>query len=165
MRFFSSYMIKPKDVAETTLPLFGGCLCGAVRFEITANPLLPCYCHCTMCQKQSGAPFVALATVPFDGFSFIQGEPVAFESTPGNLRMFCGACGSPLGGRVAEDPKLVAINICCLDNPNLIKPEFHGYTSTQVSWCEIDDGLPSFVEGSPDLTRLWVEMEGWDRPE
>ena len=30
---------------------------------------------------------------------------------------------------------------------------------------EIDDGLPSFVEGSPDLTKLWVEMEGWDRPE
>ncbi len=144
----------------------GGCLCGAVRFQITAKPLAACYCHCTMCQKKSGGPFTAYATVPFEGFSFTKGKPAAYESSPGNLRLFCGACGSSLGARVAEDPKLIAVGLGCLDDPNLIKPELHSFTSTQVSWCEIDDGLPRYAEDlGPELTKLWVEMEGLRLPE
>ena len=37
--------------------------------------------------------------------------------------------------------------------------------STQVSWCEIDDGLPRHAEGAPELDKIWVEMEGWSTPE
>ena len=144
----------------------GGCLCGAVRFRITAKPLLAGYCHCTMCQKWSGGPFSAGATVPFEEFTFTKGKPAAYESTPGNLRMFCGACGSPLGVRVVEDPKLMDFTLGCLDDSNLIKPEGHGYTSTQVSWCEIDDGLPRYAyDLGPESGKLWREMEGWGRPE
>ena len=153
-------------MVEATTPITGGCLCGAVRFQITAKPLLPHYCHCTMCQKNGGGPFIVSATVLFEGFSFTKGKPAAYESTPGNLRLFCGACGSPLLARVAEDPKLMDVNLGCLDDPNLIKPESHGFTSTQVSWCEIDDGLPRYAEDlGPELTKLWVEMEGLRLPE
>ena len=147
------------------LTLEGGCMCGAVRFQITAKPLAPHYCHCTMCQKFTGGPFIVTATVPFEGFSFTKGKPAAYESSPGNLRLFCGACGSPLGVRVAEDPKLIIFTLGSLDDPNLIKPKFHVFTSSQVSWCEIDDGLPHHAESSPELTKLWVEMEGWSLPE
>ena len=143
----------------------GGCLCGAVRFRITAKPLMANYCHCTMCQKWGGGPFGVGATVPFEGFRFTKGKPAAYESTPGNLRLFCGACGSALAARVAEDPKLIIFGPGCLDDPNLIKPELHSFTSSQVSWCEIDDDLPRHAEGSPELMKLWVEMEGWSLPE
>ncbi len=152
-------------MVEETTPITGGCLCGAVRFRITAKPLLPCYCHCTMCQKLSGGPFMTFATVPFEGVSYTKGKPTAYESTPGNVRLFCGSCGSPLGARVAEDAKLVVFHLGCLDDPNLIKPELHGYTSTQLSWCEMDDGLPRYAEDAPELEKLWVEMGGWSRPE
>ena len=147
------------------LTLEGGCLCGAVRFQITAKPLETHYCHCTMCQKESGGPFTVGATVPFEGVTFTKGKPAAYESSPGNLRLFCGACGSYLGARVAEDPKLIIFALGCLDDPNLIKPESHEFTSSQVSWCEIDDGLPRHAESSPEVTKLWVEMEGWSQPE
>ena len=70
-----------------------------------------------------------------------------------------------MGVRVAEDPKLMAVALGCLDDPNVIKPEFHAFTSTQVRWCEIDDGLPRHAEGSPKLRKLWAEMDGWDLPE
>ena len=153
-------------MVEETTPITGGCLCGAVRFQITAKPLMAAYCHCTMCQKSTGGPFLVFATLAFEGFSFTRGKPAAYESTPGNLRLFCGTCGSDLAVRVAEDPKLIAVSLGCLDDPNLIKPELHGYTSTQVSWCEIDDGLPRFAEDlGPESTKLWREMEGWSRPE
>ena len=42
-------------VSEPSLPLTGGCGCGAVRFEITAPLVSAVYCHCTRCQRRSGA--------------------------------------------------------------------------------------------------------------
>ncbi len=53
----------------------GGCLCGAVRFRVTAKPLMAGYCHCTMCQKNGGGPFSTGATVPIEAFAFTKGEP------------------------------------------------------------------------------------------
>ncbi len=144
----------------------GGCLCGAVRFHVTKEPVFAYYCHCSMCRKSCGGPFLPCATVPIEGFAFTKGKPAAYESAPGNLRLFCGACGSPVGFRVAaaEDPKYTDFNLGCLDDPDLIKPEFHMHTSSQVSWCEIDDGLPRHAEGEPELDKLWIE-EGWNPPE
>lgn len=114
-----------------------------------------------MCRKGSGGPIAAWATVTFEGFSFTKGEPAAYESSPGNLRLFCGACGSDMGVRVAEDPKLMGFALGFQDDPDLIKPELHAFTSTHVSWCEIDDDLPRHPESAPEMTKLWAEMEGW----
>ena len=153
-------------MVEETTPITGGCLCGAVRFQVTAEPLVTHYCHCTMCQKISGGPFTVNVTVPFEGFSFTKGKPTTYESSPGNLGLFCGTCGSGVAARVAEDPKLILFSLGCLDDSNLIKPELHAFTSTQVSWCEIDDGLPRYADGSgPEVEKLWREMEGWSQPE
>ena len=152
-------------MAEETTPLTGGCLCGAVRFQITAEPLMASYCHCTMCQKATGGPFSVYATVPFEGFSFTKGKPAAYESSPGALRLFCGTCGSFFSFRMAEDPKLIVVNLGSLDDPNLIKPDLHGFTSTQVSWCKIDDDLPRHAGSAPEMSKLWVESEGVLQPE
>ena len=100
------------------------------------------------------------ATLPFEGFSFTKGIPAAYESSPGSLRLFCGECGSSLAGRTTEDPKLIVFALGCLDDPNRIEPELHVHTSTQVSWCKIDDDLPRHADGSPEAAKLWVEMEG-----
>jgi hypothetical protein len=47
----------------------GGCLCGKVRFRVTALPLAAGYRHCRMCQRNSGAPVVAWVTFLAIGFS------------------------------------------------------------------------------------------------
>ncbi len=67
----------------TKFPISGGCLCGAVRFRVTAKPVAAYYCHCTMCQKNSGGPFMPSATVPIEAFAFTKGEPKVYESSPG----------------------------------------------------------------------------------
>ena len=139
----------------------GGCLCGAVRFRVTATPYAAYYCHCTMCQKDGGGPFMARATVPIEAFAFTKGEPKAYDSSPGFVRLSCGECGSALGFRAKNDPKLADFSLGCLDDPNAIRPEFHMFTSTQVSWCEVADSLPRHAEGAPELEKLWSELDGW----
>jgi hypothetical protein len=49
--------------------LEGGCLCGALRYQVDPASADSGYCHCRMCQKASGAPAVAWFTVNKQGFA------------------------------------------------------------------------------------------------
>ena len=52
-----------------TLPLTGGCSCGAIRYEVTSFPLLLYTCNCTDCQTPSGsvvASGVTLSGITWD---------------------------------------------------------------------------------------------------
>jgi hypothetical protein len=59
-----------------------------------------------------------------------------------------------------NDPKLVHFRLGCLDDPNAVRPQFHAYTASQVSWCEMADGLPRYSGLSPEADKLWAEVEG-----
>src|SRR5262245_4213075 len=78
------------------MTLSGSCLCGDVRFEIEGPLGDPAPCHCSMCRKAHGAPFVTwMAASPGD-FRWRSGaEGIRrFEVLPGSFRPFCGRCGS-----------------------------------------------------------------------
>lgn len=143
------------------MELTGGCLCGAVRFRLTAEPLVTYYCHCTMCRKRSGAPVSAAGTFPMDAFAFTEGAPKIIESTsPGLVRLLCSSCGSILGLRPRNTPTLVSVRLGCLDNPASVKPTFHIHTSSQIPWFEIADDLPRHLESAPEVDRLWSKSKG-----
>ena len=59
---------------------------------------------------------------------------------------------------------MFANHVGCLDDLEKIKPEFHMHTSTQASWFEVADELLRYDEGSPELDKIWEEMEGWNAP-
>lgn len=56
-------------------PLTGGCACGAVRFESSAEPLVSLQCHCRDCQRASGGPFASYVVVPAGAFNLTHGHP------------------------------------------------------------------------------------------
>jgi len=51
----------------------GGCLCGGVRYEVTAPFLRANLCHCSRCRKHSGAAASAQGRVPREGFTLLEG--------------------------------------------------------------------------------------------
>jgi len=121
--------------------LVGGCLCGEVRYRITAEPVEAMYCHCRMCQRAHGAPVTAWLTVPLDAFAVTTGNPVAYRSSTKAFRHFCGRCGTPLTWREADNPRLVDISIASLDNPEAIAPTMHVWTTSRIDWFETTDHL------------------------
>lgn len=132
----------------TTETYTGGCLCSAIRYEVTGRPIEVGYCHCRMCQKALGSVFGVFAIFAHHGFRFTKGKPNFYRSSPPKQRSFCPACGSPLTMWNADTGirRHVAIMLGTLDQPELFPPAEHAGShsgiESAVSWFHVDDGLP-----------------------
>ena len=122
--------------------LQGGCFCGAVRYRIEGAPIRATHCHCTMCRRTSGAPFVTWAVVESSNFAFTRGEPAHLVSSAKAARKFCPSCGTPLLWQPSSDASILAVTACSLDEPLAVTPQDHIWTQSQLSWVRLDDGLP-----------------------
>jgi hypothetical protein len=61
--------------------LTGGCFCGAIRYEVEGTPFHATNCHCSICRRTTGAPFVTWFSVRPSDFRIVEGEPMRFNST------------------------------------------------------------------------------------
>ena len=123
----------------------GGCLCGALRYEIEAAPRHVTHCHCRMCQRASGAAVLTWAAVPREQFRITKGAPGVYASSDFAAREFCPGCGGQLFFRYmgsGGDPGLVYFTVGSLDDPARVSPEQHIWTSARLPWLHMADGLP-----------------------
>ena len=111
----------------------GGCLCGAVRYTITAEPMASAICHCRMCQKATGAPFYARAIFPRESV-VIKGETHAFRSSEAIERRFCPTCGAQVFASRLTSPERLAVTIATLDDPASAPPTLQFWTSGRIGW-------------------------------
>ena len=128
--------------------LRGSCLCGAIAYTIRGPFRLVARCHCSMCQKASGAEFATNASADRAGFELLRGADrvKAHESSPGEFREFCGDCGSPLWKRKASDPDTVRIRLGNLDDPFTDPIQVRVFTENKQAHSPIpDDGVPAFA--------------------
>ena len=124
----------------------GSCLCGEVGYSAEGPLIGVARCHCEQCRKASGAEFATNGSVHAASFRVRRGEASlrAYESSPGQERVFCGRCGSPLFNRKADQPELIRLRLGCLDSAIEERPAFHVFVSEKPGWSEISDPLPQF---------------------
>jgi hypothetical protein len=135
------------SVPSSAEPLQGGCLCGAVRFEVSAPFISAGYCHCTHCQRRTGTGSSANGRVPQEGFRLTAGasELRSFKPTEGVPKIFCGTCGSALFSGDPFSDAEVAVRLGALDDHPGIEPEYRQFVSSAAPWEAIpEDGLPRF---------------------
>jgi len=122
-------------------PLQGGCACGAVRYEVTQAPYHRTLCHCTICRRSSGAPCVAWFSVHLDGLRIVKGAARTYRSSPGAVRSFCDACGTPLTFQGDGLPE-IDVTVCSLDAPEQVPPDDQTFTRSRLKWMETAHRLP-----------------------
>ena len=103
-------------------PFAGGSQCGAVRYGLASLPVRANICHCRMCQKAGGAPFMAFAAAHSAGFLLSRGAPALFASSDLVERGFYAACGTPLTYHL-KDSDTISVTIASLDDPARFAPE------------------------------------------
>src|SRR5947209_2528908 len=135
-----------------TPPMAGGCLCGAVRYECSGEPVFALLCHCRDCQRQSGSAYAAAVRVPAASFRVTRGEPKLYVKTSdsGNqvTRTFCPECGCMLFLQVSARPDLVGIRVGTLD-PIWLRPEADILVKSARPWDYMDPNLPKYTAYPP----------------
>lgn len=130
--------------------LAGGCLCGAIRYHLTAPPIDAGYCHCRLCQRAAGSPVVAWATFRFADFVLDAGHPTTFQSSASAERGFCGQCGTPIHFNKRENPERIDITVASLDDPDRLPMHYHIWMASRRPWLHIADDLPRYDDNGPD---------------
>lgn len=132
--------------------LKGSCLCGGVRYEISAPVLEIHHCHCSMCRKAHGTPFSTFGRIDKDRFRFAAGTDLvrAYKSSPPVERSFCSRCGSHLLFAFAPLPDALWIAIGTLDDDPGVRPDGHIFVKSKAPWFEITDSLAQHDEYPPN---------------
>jgi hypothetical protein len=124
--------------------LSGGCLCGAIRYEVSSPITELRACHCTHCQRTSGTGGSVNAVVPRANFKLTKGEPKRYVDTAQSgrklMRHFCADCGSPIYSFREATPEMLVVRAGTLDDSLDVKITTHIWTASARPWDQIDPG-------------------------
>ena len=126
----------------TVEDLTGGCQCGRIRYALSVAPTDVSVCHCRMCQKAVGGPFVALALVHTNELTWTRGKPAQFRSSNIATRLFCADCGTPLA-YVGDAKGDIELTIGSFDQPGRVVPTRATGNESRLHWIDVLPSLPA----------------------
>lgn len=141
----------------------GGCTCGNVRYRVMCPPMIVHGCHCRLCQKQTGSAFAINALIEADKIQIIEGEveEVVVDTPSGNGQTItrCPKCRVALWsnyfmGGLKE--RIRFLRVGTLDNPDLMPPDVHIFTSTKQPWVRLPKNA-KWVETFYDYDNTWSQ--------
>lgn len=129
----------------------GGCLCGAVRFEIHGGIRNIVKCHCSRCRRAQGSAFATNGVVRAEDLCMLSGADAlsGYESSPGQVQYFCRTCGSPIMSRSDARPDEVRIRVGSINSDIMERPIAHIFVTSKANWDEITDDLPQYEGYEP----------------
>ena len=128
----------------------GSCLCGAVRYHVSAAMRPVVGCHCIQCRKTSGH-YVAATSAPRDAVE-IDGDVTWYQSSPDARRGFCGTCGSSL---FWDGPgENLSIHAGTLDGATDLNLKGHIFVASKGDYYDIADGTPQYAGDDPEMTTM-----------
>jgi hypothetical protein len=125
----------------------GSCLCGAVRYEITADVLRFYHCHCSRCRKATGTGHASNLIIRPHSVTWQSGEDLVREYKVPDAEhftnRFCSQCGGRLP-RAAADGSIGVIPAGSLDHDIDLTPEGRIFRGSRTSWSCDGRDLPDF---------------------
>ena len=138
-------------IARADPPLEGGCTCRAVRFRLASRPLFVHCCHCTWCQRESGASFALNALIESERVELLGAAPELVDtpsaSGAGQLIARCPRCRVAVWSHYAGAGKAISfVRVGTLDEPGRLPPDIHIYIASKQPWVVLPPGVPVAAE-------------------
>lgn len=122
--------------------LTGGCLCGAVHYEVEDAFAYALNCHCSKCRRATGSPFKTFGGIGVDKFRVTEGEDrLTIFGDDVARDYFCATCGSLLWSVVRENKYAHVPYGTLTESPTLL-PQAHIMVGSKADWDVITDDLP-----------------------
>lgn len=137
--------------AETPEVYDGGCTCRHVRYRMLSKPLFVHCCHCSWCQRETGAAFALNAMIEADRVQLLQGD-VAVIDTPSNSGKGqrisrCPKCSIAVWSNYAGAGDAIRfVRVGTLDRPSSLPPDIHIFTASKQPWLTLPAGTPAETE-------------------
>ncbi|MEM7664515.1 MAG: GFA family protein [Pseudomonadota bacterium] len=143
------------------MSISGGCFCGAVRFEITAEPQGARYCWCRDCQRIASGMATVNVLFPAEAVSY-SGKMTTLErvADSGNTveRGFCKICGSQMYSKTIVGPEQpMRVRAGTLDDPEICPPTLIIWGPRAPNWAPFPSGM-KVLEAGPNSPE-------WQRPD
>ena len=120
----------------------GQCLCGAIRFVATGEPIWTGYCHCQSCRRNTASMVANFVGYRPQQVEFSGDNPAVYQSSPGVRRGFCQQCGTPLYYEADRAENEIHLYVGVMDRPGDFIPQFHVFCAEQVPGFDVRDDLP-----------------------
>jgi len=139
-------MSQDMDVA-----LDGRCTCGAVRYRMTAKPIIVHCCHCTWCQRETGTAFALNAVIEAENVTLLSGSPETVltpsASGKGQKIVRCPTCRVAVWSDYPEaGDRICFVRVGTLETLDRVPPDIHIYTSTRQPWVVLAGDVPAVPE-------------------
>ncbi|CAG1002354.1 hypothetical protein BURK2_03135 [Burkholderiales bacterium] len=138
--------------------LEGSCLCGQVGYTLPGRVFFLNHCHCSRCRRFTGSAFGSYLHAAGEGFAWTRGAEyvTSYESSPGNMRAFCQACGGKLPV-LEEEGSHAIVPAGSLDTDPAVTASAQFFCGSKAPWFEISDPAPCYDAFPPGA--FW---EQWD---
>ena len=129
----------------------GGCACREVRYRATSRPMFVNCCHCTWCQRETGASFALNAMWEANRVELIHGTPELVDtpsnSGKGQVIARCPKCHVALWSNYGGIGDIVRfVRVGTLDDASEFPPGIHIFTTTKQPWVVIPEGMRAVPE-------------------
>ena len=132
----------------TRRPATGGCLCGAVRFEVNGPLRNVLICHCTLCRRTHGH-VAAYTAAKREDVTMVSDRGLAwYRSSDRARRGFCRDCGSRLFWSADARPT-ISIAAGALDESTGLETIGHIFTASKGDYYRIEDGAMQYPHRFP----------------
>ena len=125
----------------------GRCLCGAVQFECSAEPVFQATCHCDDCRRNTGAVYGSLVFVPVEALS-IRGTTGSYQhlSDTGNTmtKYFCPTCGSQMFTSNTRTPDRRGVRVGVIDDASWFQATAYVYSCRSLPSTPLDPAVKAF---------------------
>lgn len=133
------------------VPSEGGCDCKQIRYCLESKPIFVHCCHCRWCQRESGAAFALNAIIETDRLTLLKGKPEILDTPTasglGQQVARCPTCRIAVWSEYGSaGPALKFVRVGTLDNPELVPPDIHIFTSSKLPWVILAADIPAVPE-------------------
>jgi hypothetical protein len=154
-------LMSSTDTNGTEAAFEGGCACGSVRYRMQSQPLFVHCCHCSWCQRETGASYALNALIEGERVRLLEGEPemtlTPSNSGKGQKIWRCPKCHVALWSNYAGFGDNVSfVRVGTLDEAGRITPDIHIFTASKQPWVVIPDGSDT-AEEFYSLKEYWPD--------
>ncbi len=121
----------------------GSCLCGAVQYTLSSDPLAARICWCKDCQKiaANGTVNILVTTATIKHSGKLEQFISTADSGDQMTRRFCPKCGTHLFSNSSSTPDFTVVRAGTLSNPSSIRPTMNIWTRSAPAWACMDKNM------------------------